>query len=294
MITRGVYSATCSILNDDYSLNVDSTIAHAASTINNGLHGAIFFGSTGQSQLISISEKKGLIAKIASHKLRKKFFLGTGCNSLNDTVDLIKYGMEYEFKDWLVMPAAYYKDNTEEGVYNFYKHIILQVPKVRIILYNFEKLSSFLFTPEFVKRLAADFSKNIIGLKDSSYNLYENLKIPNFLVFPGSETKLLKGLEIGNSGIISAICNVTAPLARKVFDDFEKKEKQTQNDKLIAVREAFDEYNLISALHSYMSTKDDNFKNLLPPLVLLNSKEKKDLINKLNNLKFMITNNLAA
>ena len=294
MITRGVYSATCSILNDDYSLNVDSTIAHAASTINNGLHGAIFFGSTGQSQLISISEKKGLIAKIASHKLRKKFFLGTGCNSLNDTVDLIKYGMEYEFKDWLVMPAAYYKDNTEEGVYNFYKHIILQVPKVRIILYNFEKLSSFLFTPEFVKRLAADFSKNIIGLKDSSYNLYENLKIPNFLVFPGSETKLLKGLEIGNSGIISAICNVTAPLARKVFDDFEKKEKQTQNDKLIAVREVFDEYNLISALHSYMSTKDDNFKNLLPPLVLLNSKEKKDLINKLNNLKFMITNNLAA
>ena len=58
MITKGVYSATCSILNDDHSLNVDATIAHAASTINGGLHGAIFFGSTGQSQLISISEKK--------------------------------------------------------------------------------------------------------------------------------------------------------------------------------------------------------------------------------------------
>ena len=35
MINRGVYSATCSILRDDYSLNVDATIAHAASTINN-------------------------------------------------------------------------------------------------------------------------------------------------------------------------------------------------------------------------------------------------------------------
>ena len=43
MITKGVYSATCSILNDDYSLNVDATINHAASTITNGLHGAIFF-----------------------------------------------------------------------------------------------------------------------------------------------------------------------------------------------------------------------------------------------------------
>ena len=150
-----------------------------------------------------------------------------------------------------------------------------------------------MFKPEFIKQLVSEFP-NIIGVKDSSYNLYENLKIPNFLIFPGSETKLLKGLELGNSGIISAICNVTASLARKVFDDFEKKKEQTQNEKLIAVRKAFDDYNLISALHSYMSVQDDSFKNLLPPLVLLNSEEKKHLTSKLNNLKFITKNNLAA
>jgi 4-hydroxy-tetrahydrodipicolinate synthase len=294
MITRGLYSATCSILFDDCSLNVEATIAHAASSINNGLHGAIFFGSTGQSQLIDLSSKKNLISKAANHKLRKQFFFGTGCNSLNDTIDLIKYGMEYEFKSWLIMPPAYYSSNTEKGVYNFYKNIISKAPKVKIILYNFEKLSSFLFKPEFVKKLASDFPKNIIGVKDSSYNLYKNLKLPNFLVFPGSEAKLLKGLKLGCAGTISAVTQITHSLARKVFDDFEKKEVQTQNDKLIAVRETFDEYNLISALHSYMSIKDDNFKNLLPPLVLLNSREKKDLIEKLNNLKFIIKNNLVA
>ena len=38
----------------------------------------------------------------------------------------------------------------------------------------------------------------------------------------------------------------------------------------------------------------DNFKNLLPPLVLLNSEEKKHLTSKLNNLKFITKNNLAA
>tara|TARA_X000001036_G_scaffold117683_1_gene111155 strand:- start:240 stop:473 length:234 start_codon:yes stop_codon:yes gene_type:complete len=73
-----------------------------------------------------------------------------------------------------------------------------------------------------------------------------------------------------------------------------KKKEQTQNDKLVAVRKVFDNYNLISALHSYMSLKDDDFKNLLPPLVLLNSEEQKDLIKKLNNLKFIVQNNLAA
>ena len=294
MINRGVYSATCSILCEDYSLNVEATIAHAASTINNGLHGVIFFGSTGQSQLISISEKKDLIAKIASHKLRKQFFLGTGCNSLNETIDLIKYGYEYGFKDFLIMPPAYYKGNTDQGVFNFYSYIISKIPKIKIVIYNFEHLSGYKFSVEAVTKLVTTFPNNIIGCKDSTANLFENLKLPNFLIFPGTETKLLKGLEIGNSGIISAICNVTAPLARKVFDDFEKKKKQTHNDKLIAVRKVFDGYNLISGLHSYMSTKDDNFKNLLPPLVLLNSEEKKDLIYKLDNLKFIINDNLAA
>ena len=294
MINRGVYSATCSILREEYSLNVEATIAHAASSIKNGLHGTIFFGSTGQSQLISISEKKDLIAKIANHKLRKQFFLGTGCNSLNETIDLIRYGYEYGFKDFLIMPPAYYKGNTDQGVFNFYSYIISKIPKIKIVIYNFEHLSGYKFSVEAVTKLVTTFPNNIIGCKDSTANLFENLKLPNFLIFPGTETKLLKGLEIGNSGIISAICNVTAPLARKVFDDFEKKKKQTHNDKLIAVRKVFDGYNLISGLHSYMSTTDNNFKNLLPPLVLLNSKEKKDLIYKLDNLKFMINDNLAA
>ena len=53
-----------------------------------------------------------------------------------------------------------------------------------------------------VEYLAKKFPKQIVGVKDSSYNLYETLKIDNFSVLPGSELKLLKGLEIGCSGII--------------------------------------------------------------------------------------------
>ena len=192
------------------------------------------------------------------------------------------------------MPPAYYKGNTDEGVFNFYSQIISQIPKIKIVLYNFEKLSGYKFSKEAVVKLVKAFPSNMIGCKDSSYNLFENLKLPNFLMFPGSEAKLLKGLKLGCSGCISAVTNVTHSLSRKVFDDFEKKKEQTQNDKLIAVRETFDQYNLISALHSFMSLKEDKFKNLLPPLVLLDLKEKNDLIKKLNNLKFVTEKNLAA
>ena len=294
MIKKGVYAAGLSVLNEDNSLNVEATIDHASSIIKNGLHGVFLFGSTGQSQLISISEKKELIAKIASHKLKKNFFLGTGCNSLKENIEIVKYAMEYDFKIFLIMPPAYYKGNTDEGVFNFYSLLIGAVPKIKVILYNFEKLSSYKFSTESVVKLVNAYPDNIIGCKDSSYNLFETLKLPNFLMFPGSEAKLLKGLELGCSGCISAVTNVTHSLARKVFDDFEKKKMQTVNDKLIKVRETFDQYNLISALHSFLSTQDNNYKNILPPLILLSQEKKKELIDKLVNLKFIFDKNLVA
>jgi 4-hydroxy-tetrahydrodipicolinate synthase len=294
MIKKGVYAASLSIFNEDNSLNIQATVEHADSIIKSGLHGVFFFGSTGQSQLISILEKKELIAKIASHKLKKQFFLGTGCNSLKENIEIVRYAMEYDFRDFLIMPPAYYKGNTDEGIFNFYTLLIKAAPKIKIILYNFEKLSGYKFSAEFVTKLVKAYPNNIIGCKDSSYNLFENLKLPNFLMFPGSEAKLLKGLELGCSGCISAVTNVTHSLARKVFDDFEKKDTQVVNEKLISVRETFDQYNLISALHSFLSIKNANYKKVLPPLILLSQEKQKELVNKLNNLKFIFDKNLAA
>ena len=288
MIKKGVYAAGLSVLNTDRTLNIDETINHASQAIQNGLHGVFFFGSTGQSQLISTNEKKELIAKISSHKLRKQFFLGTGNNSLNENIDLIKYAMEYDFKEFLIMPPAYYKGNTDEGVFDFYSRLVKALPKVKIIIYNFEKLSGYKFSAEMVNKLVKDFPKNIIGCKDSSYNLFQDLKLEDFLIFPGSEAKLLKGLELGCAGCISAVTNVTHSISRKVFDDFKNDQKQEKNKLLIQVRELFDKYHLISAVHSYLGVENNLYNNLLPPLELLKENDLKNLLKELDNLKFGI------
>ena len=64
-------------------------------------------------------------------------------------------------------------------------------------------------------------------------------------------------------------------LARKVYDDFQNDKEQSVNQKLIDVRKVFDKYNLISALHTFFSKNDKIYKNLLPPLSLLNETDKK-------------------
>jgi len=165
--------------------------------------------------------------------------------------------------------------------------LIKSVPDAKIILYNFEKLCGYKFSVECVENLAARFPKNIIGVKDSSYNLMGNLNIKNFSILPGSELKLLNGLKKDCSGIITATCNVTAKLARKVFDDFEQNKEQTVNDKLCEVRKAFDQFNLISGLHSFLSLTDKQFLNILPTCSLLNKQDEKILIDKLKDLDFL-------
>ena len=99
---------------------------------------------------------------------------------------------------------------------------------------------------------------------------------------------------MGNSGIISAICNVTATLSRKVYDDFNNKKKQTFNEKLCAIRKIFDNYNLISGLHSFMSVENEKYKRVLPPLSLLSDEQQKELMLKLKELEFFPEKNIAA
>ena len=290
---KGIYAAGMSIFNEDLSLNVEKTILHAENIIDQGCHGVAILGSTGQAQLIPISEKIELLNKLSQSKYKDKYIIGTGLNSLVEIINYIKLGLSLNFKTFLIMPPAYYKYGDDE-VIDFYSKLIEAVPESEIILYNFEKLCGYKFSLDCIKKLALKFPKQIIGVKDSSYNLFENLKLENFSIFPGSELKLLRGLELGCSGIITATCNVTAKLSRKVYDDFFSSNEQTSNQKLCDVRKVFDRYNLISGLHTFCSEKNKIYENILPPLSLLNNEEIKDLMERLKNLNFKVKSSMAA
>ena len=290
---KGIYAASLSILDANLALNYKETIKHAENLINNGCHGVVFFGSTGQSQLISLSEKIQLINQLPNSIYKEKFIIGTGLNSLSETINLMKISITQNFDKFLIMPPAYYKYG-DDDVINFFTRIINDVGKCKIILYNFEKLCGYKFSTDCVKKLVDKFPGQIVGVKDSSYNLYESLKINNFSVMPGSESKLLKGLQLGCSGIITATANVTSALARNVYDSYTNKSPQNLNKKLCDVRTVFEKYNLISSLHSFLMDKDEIYKNILPPLRLLSVADKKEMLSNLKELDFNITSLKAA
>tara|TARA_B100000035_G_scaffold307590_1_gene311062 strand:+ start:501 stop:1352 length:852 start_codon:yes stop_codon:yes gene_type:complete len=282
-----------SVLNNDLTLNIKKTIQHAEMVIDNGCHGVAIFGSTGQAQLLPVSEKINLLNHLTSSKYKEKYIVGTGLNSLGETINLMRVSKSLGFNKFLIMPPAYYKYG-DKDVIEFYSKLVEAIPNCEIVLYNFEKLCGYKFSIDCVEELVKKYPKNIIGVKDSSYNLFENLRINNFSILPGSESKLFKGLQLGCSGIITATCNATAKLARKVYDDFNNGNDQTVNENLCNIRAEFEKYNLISGLHTFFSKNDKCYRNLLPPLSILNSKDEKDIINNLENLNFSLNNSMAA
>jgi len=240
-----------------------------------------------------LSEKIQLINQLPTSRHKDKFIIGTGLNSLVDTINLMKISLTVGFDRFLIMPPAYYKYD-DRDVINFYSSIIKEINDCKIILYNFEKLSGYKFSIDCVNELISKFPNQIIGVKDSTYNLYEHLNKNNFSVMPGSESKLLKGLELGCTGIITATTNVTAALARNVYDNYFDGKDQSLNKKLCDVRSAFEKFNLISGLHTFLSEKNLIFKNLIPPLRLLSTEDKTILLNQLSNLNFEIDKLKAA
>ena len=293
-ILRGVFAATMSVLKADLSLDIKETILHAKKNLDGNGVGSAFFGSTGCGQLISIAEKKMLVDALSKENFKEKILIGTSCNSLNDTINIMQHSIKAGFNDFLIMNVAYYK-NEDNGVYNFYKNIVESVPQSKIILYNFSKLSGYAFSPELTKKLIKDFPKNIVGMKDSTGNLWDNFKAENFSMFVGSEKKLLEGLKAGAAGCISATTNVTGSLAKKVFDDYNKDGDSSSDTKLKALRTVFDDTgNLISALHTLKSIENEAYKNMLPPLEILNEEKKNKMLKKLKDLNFVSKKNIAA
>ena len=97
----GIYAAGMSIFNEDLSLNIEKTILHAENIIDQGCHGVAIFGSTGQAQLISIAEKIQFLNKLSESKYKDKYIIGTGLNSLSDTINLMKISQTNKLKRFL-------------------------------------------------------------------------------------------------------------------------------------------------------------------------------------------------
>ena len=293
-LRAGIYPASMSVLNDDLSLNDEQTVLHAEKLISQGCVGAVLAGTTGMSAYMSIREKMNLIEQASKSSQNQSMIIGPGTTSLLDCVSLINFAKSKGLTKFLCQPCAYGWPgikNKNEAIYSYFSELVKRTGSCEIILYNFPKLVGVDFSVEIVEKLVKNYKNIFVGLKDSgSDDLYKKIKIENFKVFVGSEKKLLSSLKEGCSGLISATVQFSEQifLAKKVFEDFKKGKDSEHNEQLVKVRSVFDSFNLIEGLHTLYAQKNPIYKNILPPLRLLNEKDKTKLFGELEKLNFNI------
>jgi len=288
---KAVYSAVLTPFKRDLSIDKKLFLEHCEFLLKNKINLAPL-GTTGEANSISVSEKLDLIKMLAKSDLpKKKIMIGTGNSSHTDAALLTKEAIRRKIFTVLVLPPFYYKNVSDEGVYQYYKNIIDDVKSksLRLFLYNIPQVSGVAISVDLIQRLKKKYSDIVAGIKDSSGDfentkLYKNIK--NFIVYPGSEKFLMDGLTIGCSGCISATTNVNIQAA-KLIKLYNLPEGEKLNQKVMNVRSIFEKYPVIAALKAIKFKENENWMYIRPPLISLNIQQRNDLIKDLRNINFL-------
>jgi len=189
--------------------------------IENGTHGIVPCGTTGESPTLSHEEHEYVIElTVKAVKKRVPVVAGTGSNSTKEAIRLTRFA-EQIGADAALLVVPYYNKPTQEGLYLHFKQIASQV-RIPLILYNIPGRSGVNLNPETILRLAKD-CKNIIGVKEASGSLTQASKIlylcgRDFLLYSGEDALISRSSPIGARGFITVTANV---VPRDVADLYE-------------------------------------------------------------------------
>jgi 4-hydroxy-tetrahydrodipicolinate synthase len=178
--------------------------------IENGVHGLVPLGTTGESPTIREEERK-LIIKTVVDEVNSKIpvIVGTGTYSTEEAVRLSKEAQDLG-ADGLLVVAPYYNKPTQEGLYLHFK-AISEAVDLPIIVYNIPGRTGVNVEVQTLVRLSQ--FDNIVAVKEASGNLAQVMDIIEALgdritVLSGDDNLTLPIMALGGKGVISVISNL--------------------------------------------------------------------------------------
>jgi len=278
----GTYCASLTPFNADYSINKKLLLEHCNNLLSQNIDGIAIFGTTGEANSLSITEKLDAINYLIENKIdSRKLLPGTGLNSIKDTVYFTKAVAKMNVRGVLVLPPSYYKNVNSEGLISYYTRVVEEVSEANLhyLLYHFPQMSSVSIDLNIIEKLLYKYPDNIVGIKDSSGdsdNMIKMIKIfKDFSVFSGSDSLALKAVKNGGAGAITAVSNISGKLLSFIINNWKEESSISNFSELQKLQEEIRSnvfhHQPISSLKAFISTRDDNpeWNRLLPPLTFL-------------------------
>jgi len=198
----------------DDAFDEDAFRAHVRWQIENGTHGFVPVGTTGESPTLSHDEHKQVVeACIDEAKGRVPVIAGAGSNSTDEAIDFSRHAEEAG-ADAVLVVTPYYNKPTQEGLYQHFKAINNAIG-IPIIIYNIPARSVIDMSVDTMKRLFE--LKNIVGVKDATANvarvsLQRQAMGEEFIQLSGEDATALGFMAHGGHGCISVTSNVAPRL----------------------------------------------------------------------------------
>jgi 4-hydroxy-tetrahydrodipicolinate synthase len=182
--------------------------------LNEGTHGLVPMGTTGESPTLSHEEHKRVVELcIKTAAGRAPVIAGAGSNATSEAVDFSKHA-ESAGADGLLVVTPYYNKPTQEGLYQHFKAVNDAVG-IPIIIYNIPGRSVVDMSVDTMARLYE--LKNIAGVKDATANMARVSQQraamgPDFIQLSGEDATALGFMAHGGHGCISVASNVAPKL----------------------------------------------------------------------------------
>ncbi len=294
---KGLISPILSPFDDNLNFNQEMYNELAKDLLSTGCSGLAPFGTTGEALSVSNDERmQALENLIKSGVSPDKLIPGTGLCNFPDTVKISRHAIELGCKGVMTLPAFYFKDVTDEGLFQYYERLIDEInhPNLKIYLYHIPQVSGVGLSIPLVKKLRSTYPDIIVGIKDSS-GVWENteqlLSIDGLIVYPGAELPVIDAIKLGGPGCISATANFNPTNIAQVIElshDGKWDQAEEVHKDVKEVRYLFQDYSAIPAQKAMLAIKykDDRWKNIRPPLVQISEQRSSELADKLRNHGF--------
>lgn len=218
---KGIYVPVITTFHDDESIDFPSYKKVIDFVIENGVHGLLVGGTTGEYHVMSTEERKSLIKAGCEYAAgRVPVMAGVGCFTAKDTIELANYAAECGAEFGLVLPP-YYHHTTDQGVVDFYKEIAAK-SNVGIVIYNYPGATNVVMPPEMIYELAQE--ENIVSVKESAdfghlcKVVALTKDVDNFTVFTGEEHFILPTFAVGGQGAFGILINLLPKEIVQIYD----------------------------------------------------------------------------
>ncbi len=251
----GIVPPVITVFDSEGEIAEENTKKFIQHLIDEGVHGIFVAGSTGESALMTMKQRKKIIdIGVESARGKVPLFAGTGHNGTRITVELSKYAQEAG-ADGVLVSLPHYPKPTQEALYHHYQTVAEEV-NIPVFVYNWPGQYGVDIEPETVARLAKD--GYIQGIKDSHIDIDHTAEIirlteGKITIWTGFETKILPTLCLGADGSVCTIGNIIPKEVVEIYNLFQEGKMKEAGEKQLSI---FGLVNALSSRHDMQPLKE--------------------------------------